>query len=94
MLTNRAISPTFSNCAASSIPHSRYAPDGAGATFNLTPDGDQITTPGQASARLKFAGQELTAGRQLVRTAYINPNDFRMIPLTFEGIVLLPEDKQ
>ena len=71
-----------------------YAPDGAGATFNLTPDGDQITTPGQASARLKFAGQELTAGRQLVRTAYINPNDFRMIPLTFEGIVLLPEDKQ
>ena len=71
-----------------------YAPDGAGTTFNLTPDGDQITTPGQASARLKFAGQELTAGRQLVRTAYINPNDFRMIPLTFEGIVLLPEDKQ
>jgi outer membrane porin, OprD family len=69
-----------------------YASQDAGATLNLTPDGNQITTLGQASARLKYAGQELTAGRQLVRTPYINPNDFRMIPLTFEGVVLLPEE--
>ena len=33
-------------------------------------------------------------GRQLVRTPYINPYDVRMIPLTFEGIVLLPERQQ
>ncbi|MGV1015226.1 MAG: OprD family outer membrane porin, partial [Methyloceanibacter sp.] len=71
-----------------------YAPDGAGATFNLAPDGDQITTLGQANARFRAAGHELTAGRQLVRTPYLNPNDFRMIPLTFEGVMLLPEDRQ
>ena len=68
-----------------------YAPEGAGRTLNLTPDGDQITTLGQANARLKFAGQEFSAGRQLVRTAFINPKDNRMIPLTFEGPVLVPQ---
>ncbi len=68
-----------------------YANDDAGDTSNLTEDGDQITTLGQINARMKFAHQELTVGRQLVRTPYINPYDVRMIPLTFEGIVLLPE---
>jgi outer membrane porin, OprD family len=68
-----------------------YAPEGAGATFNLTPDGDQITVLGQANAKLKLAGQELTVGRQLVRTPYINPFDVRMIPLTYEGVMLVPE---
>ena len=38
-----------------------YAAQDACATLNLAPDGDQITTLGQASARLKYAGQELTA---------------------------------
>ena len=70
-----------------------YANQDAGDTQNLTDDGDQITTLGQINARMKFAGQELTLGRQLVRTPYINPYDVRMIPLTFEGIVLLPERK-
>jgi molybdopterin-binding protein len=32
-------------------------------------------------------------GRQLMRTPFINPYDVRMIPLTFEGIVLMPERK-
>ena len=68
-----------------------YAPAGAGRTLNLTPDGDQITTLGQANARLKITGQELSAGRQLVRTAFLNPKDNRMIPLTFEGLVLVPQ---
>jgi hypothetical protein len=68
-----------------------YAPEGAGRTLNLKPDGDQITTLGQANARLRIARQELSAGRQLVRTAFINPKDNRMIPLTFEGLVLVPQ---
>jgi hypothetical protein len=51
-----------------------YAPQGAGATLNLTVDADQITV-----------------GRQLVRTPYINPFDVRMIPLTYEGVMLVPE---
>ncbi len=68
-----------------------YASSDAGATLNLSPDGDQITTLGQANARVKFAGHELTMGRQLVRTAFVNPYDVRMIPITYEGVVLLPE---
>lgn len=68
-----------------------YANAEAGSTWNLSPDGDQITVFGQANGRLKFAGQELTIGRQLVRTPFINPFDVRMIPLTYEGVVLLPE---
>jgi len=46
---------------------------------------------GQANGRLRFAGQELTIGRQLVRTPFINPYDTRMIPLTYEGVLMLPE---
>ena len=42
---------------------------------------------------MTFANQELTVGRQLVRTPYVNTFDARMIPLTFDGIVLLPERK-
>ena len=42
-----------------------YANAYAGDTENLTDDGDQITILGQANGRMKFAGQELTAGRQL-----------------------------
>lgn len=70
-----------------------YANEDAGDTLNLTNEGDQITTLGQINARMRFARQELTVGRQLVRTPYINPYDVRMIPLTFEGIMLLPERK-
>lgn len=70
-----------------------YANAYAGDTQNLTPDGDQITVLGQAAGKFKFAGQELTVGRQLVRTPYVNPYDVRMIPLTFEGIVLVPQDQ-
>jgi len=69
------------------------ASEDAGATLNLTEDGDQITTLGQINARMTFANQELTVGRQLVRTPYVNTFDARMIPLTFEGIALLPERK-
>jgi outer membrane porin, OprD family len=70
-----------------------YANADAGETLNLTTDGDQITTLGQANVRMEFAHQQLTVGRQLVRTPYMNPYDVRMIPITFEGIVLLPERK-
>lgn len=64
----------------------------AGETDNLSPDGDGITTLGQINARVKLAGQEISVGRQLVRTPFINPFDVRMIPYTFEGVVLLPEN--
>src|SRR5690606_3616060 len=71
-----------------------YANAFAGETENLTADGDQITTLGQLNGLVKVAGQELVAGRQLVRTPYINPYDIRMIPLAFEGVVLSPEQQR
>ena len=70
-----------------------YAGEDAADSLNLLPDGNQITTLGQINTRMKFAHQELIVGRQLVRTPYINPFDIRMIPLSFEGVVLLPERK-
>jgi hypothetical protein len=45
-----------------------YAPADAGETLNLTKDGDQITKLGQANVAIKVLGQEITAGRELVRT--------------------------
>jgi hypothetical protein len=42
-----------------------YAPADAGETLNLTKDGDQITTLGQANVGIKVLGQEITAGREL-----------------------------
>jgi hypothetical protein len=69
-----------------------YANAFAGKTEMLSPDGDALTTFGQVNGRIRLAGQKLTAGRLLVRTPYINPFDIRMIPLTFEGVVLTPED--
>jgi hypothetical protein len=70
-----------------------YANNFAGETELLSSDGDQLTTLGQINGRIKLAGQELTGGRMLARTPYINPFDIRMIPLTFEGIMLMPEDR-
>ena len=69
-----------------------YANADAGFSENLTLDGDQITVLGQIHGRARFAGQEITAGRMLVRNAFINPFDVRMIPLTFEGVMLNPQN--
>lgn len=47
-----------------------------------------------ANAKTGDIGHEAAievAGRQLVRTPFIYPYDIRMIPLIFEGAVLLPE---
>jgi hypothetical protein len=70
-----------------------YANADAGQSLNLTKEGDEITTLGQLNGRVRFAGQQVTVGRQLVRTPYINPYDSRMIPITFEGIVWVPDDQ-
>jgi outer membrane OprD family porin len=71
-----------------------YADEDASVSLNVSPDNDQITTLGQLHGRAEFAGQALTAGRHLVRTPYINAYDDRMIPLTFEGVTLLPESTE
>ena len=67
-----------------------FAPDGEGGTFLLAKDQDQMTTLGLAYGRIRFLNHELVIGRQHIKTPYANPHDSRMIPVAFEGAVLIP----
>jgi outer membrane porin, OprD family len=70
-----------------------FAPDNEGGTKLLTPDQNALNSLGQAYGRMQILDQELRAGRQLVDTPLINPQDNRMVPNTFEGaqLVTLPD---
>jgi hypothetical protein len=70
-----------------------YGPEGKGGTRLLTADQDSITVLGEANASLKVAGQVFSAWRQLINRPFINPNDNRMIPHTFEAYLLSGESK-
>jgi outer membrane porin, OprD family len=76
----------FEVAAATSQP--LYAPEGDGGTLLLTDNQAEISSPAIANARMRFGGQEIVLGRQLVKTPYINPQDNRMLPNTVEGAVL------
>ncbi len=65
-----------------------YGPEGKGGTRLLTSDQDSIYVLGEAFGAFRFAGQTFTAYRQLVNRPFINPNDSRMIPNTFEAYTL------
>ncbi|MBK7791587.1 MAG: outer membrane porin, OprD family [Betaproteobacteria bacterium] len=65
-----------------------YGPEGKGGTRLLTSDQDSIYVLGEAFAAFRFAGQKVTAYRQLIDRPFINPNDSRMIPNTFEAYTL------
>jgi hypothetical protein len=65
-----------------------YGPDGQGGTKLLTANQGSITTLGEAFAALRLAGQTMTAYRQLINRPFVNPNDNRMIPNTFEAYTL------
>ncbi|MCG2595048.1 OprD family porin [Ramlibacter sp. XY19] len=65
-----------------------YGPEGKGGTRLLTADQGSITVLGEANASLKFAGQVFSAWRQQIDRPFINPNDSRMIPHTFEAYLL------
>ncbi len=67
-----------------------FAPADEGGTLLLTNEQDQITTLGLAYAQMRVLNQRLTVGRQKIETPYVNPRDNRMIPITFEGVVLSP----
>lgn len=54
----------------------------------LLPDQQGFAVLGQAYAALRYAGQTLTAYRQLVDQPEVNPHDTRMVPNTFEGVTL------
>jgi hypothetical protein len=66
-----------------------YAPDDRDGTLLLGPDQDSLLVLGQAYAQLRYQHYALLTGyRQLVNEGYVNPQDNRMIPNTFEGATL------
>jgi len=69
-----------------------YAPEDTPGTNILHPPQESILTLGQAYARFRYKEYALlTAYRQLVDEGYVNPNDSRMIPNTFEGVTIKGE---
>lgn len=77
----------FEIAAATSQP--LWAPEGEGGTLLLTDNQAEVSSLGIANAHMRGIGQELTIGRQLVKTPYINPQDNRMIPNAVEGVALM-----
>jgi hypothetical protein len=65
-----------------------YGPEDKGGTRLLTPTQGSITVLGEAYAALRVADQTFTAYRQLINRPFINPNDSRMVPHTFEAYTL------
>ena len=66
-----------------------YAPDTRPGTLALTPGQDAIGTFGEAWAALRYKEYALLKGyRQRVDEGYVNSQDNRMVPNTFEAVTL------
>jgi hypothetical protein len=65
-----------------------YAPEGRGGTELLTFDQEGYSALGIANARLRYAGMELIGYRQYLDLPYVNRQDNRMTPNTFEALRL------
>jgi hypothetical protein len=65
-----------------------YGPEDKDGTKLLAPGQDQITVLGEAFGAVRFFGQTLTGYRQLINRPFINPQDTRMVPNTFEAYTL------
>ncbi|HEU5304591.1 MAG TPA: OprD family outer membrane porin [Gemmatimonadales bacterium] len=66
-----------------------YAPEDRGGTLVLTPGQDTIGTFGEAWAALRYENYALLrGGRQKIDEGYLNPQDNRMVPITFEALML------
>jgi hypothetical protein len=66
-----------------------YAPDDRLGTLLLTPDGDEIGVFGEAWAALRYKEYALFKGyRQRIDDGYVNSQDNRMVPNTFEAVTL------
>lgn len=65
-----------------------YGPEDKSGTLLLQPDQGAINVIGLAWAALRFAGQTFTAYRQLIDRPFINAQDNRMVPNTFEAYTL------
>lgn len=65
-----------------------YGPEGEGGTNILQSDQSSINVLGEAFGAIRVAGQTFTGYRQLVDRPFINPQDSRMVPNTFEAYTL------
>jgi hypothetical protein len=66
-----------------------YAPEDRDGTLLLKPGQEGYYVPGEAWAALRYQDYALLRGyRQLVDMGYVNPQDNRMTPNTFEGVTL------
>jgi len=65
-----------------------YGPRDEGGTLLLQSNQDPINVIGLAWGALRLAGQTFTAYRQLIDRPFINPQDNRMVPNTFEAYTL------
>lgn len=66
-----------------------YAPDDSDGTLLLKPGQEGYTVLGQIYGEFKFTDQFYgAAGRKEYNTPYINKNDVRMTPNTFEGVAV------
>ena len=69
-----------------------YAPEDTPGTNLLHPPQDSILTLGQLYAQFRYKEYALVTGyRQLVDEGYVNPNDNRMVPFTYEGVTIKGE---
>ena len=62
-----------------------WGPSDEGGTKILQSDQSAINVLGEAFGAVRIAGQTITAYRQLVNRPFINPQDNRMVPNTFEA---------
>ena len=65
-----------------------WGPEGEGGTRLLTADQDSIAVLGVAFGALRLGDQTITLYRQLINRPFINPQDNRMVPNTFEAYTL------
>ena len=66
-----------------------YAPASKPGSKLLLPDQDAINVLGEAFVSLRVLGQTITGYRQLLDRPFLNPDDSRMVPNTFEAYTLL-----
>src|SRR5262245_20342225 len=77
---------TFRMAASGYTSQPAYAPSDRDGTGLLGPGQSGIGVIGQAFAQLRYESYALLTGyRQLVNQGFVNPQDNRMIPNTFEG---------
>ena len=65
-----------------------YGPEDKDGTKLLAPGQEPITVLGEAFGAVRILGQTITGYRQLINRPFINPQDNRMVPNTFEAYTL------